>query len=509
MLINLVSIYLFAAVLLTSFFSTYFLSKSKSRHVRVFCVFSFSLSVYILGYAMEINSYTLEQMKFWNQFQYFSIPFIASLMLLFTILFKNKNYQFKWIQLILVFTIPVISFLARLTNRYHNLYYTDFDVIEASGIRLLDLEKGINYYVQQLHSLTAIIIALVLLLSGIKRKNRSENLQFILLSAATILPFLGILLIVINFSGSGLDYVAILLPGSLLLMTYVLIKFDFLEIRTKAREASFENSPDGLILLDKNYRILDFNKMANRIFPGLSDIKGNFGIDGIAPGNSEMQKAFKNDFPNEFVLSDKQDEFHYDITSSMIFDSHGKITGYLKTLRDITENNKIKEQLRNLATIDSLSGICNRNYFLELAEKEKQKAGESGYPICFLMMDIDNFKAINDKWGHGAGDLIIKEFGKLTKQTFAEGISGRIGGEEFAVVMPGYNIEMGVAIAERFLKIIENMRVWHEQTMISTTVSIGVACSENPETGIEELMKRADKGMYHAKYMGRNRVEIN
>jgi len=509
MLRNLVSIYLFGAVLLTSFFCTYFLSKSKARHVKMFSLFAFSLSIYILGYVLEINSFDLSQMEFWNQVQYFPIPFITTLMLIFTILFTKKDYEIKKIQWIFLFFIPVLTFFIRLTNPVHGFYYTGMDVVEISGIRLLLINKGIWYYVQQAHSLTTIVIAIVLLVSKIKTNKSSENKQFQVLILAAILPILGIVLIIFNFFNNGLDYVTILLPFSILLMNYAVLKYDFLEIKTKAREASFENSPDGLILLDTHYRVMDFNKTAKFIFPLLENIKGTCRVEEIAADDKSLIKVFKDDSPNEFIMKNEESEFHYDITSSAIYDIHSKPVGFLKTLRDITENNKIKNQMKALATIDSLSGIFNRNHFFAIAEKKIQNAIRSGETVTFIMMDIDKFKSINDKWGHGAGDAIIREFGNLLKSVFDGGVVGRVGGEEFAALMPGYDIEKGRDISEHFRLCIENLEVEYDKHIIKTTVSIGVSSSESVNQNIEELMKKADKCMYLAKYKGRNRVEVN
>ena len=510
MLRNLVSLYLFGAVLLTSFFSTYFLSKSNARHVKIFSVFSFSMSVYILGYLHELNSYEIIQMAFWNQVQYFSIPFISTFMLIFTLLFTRKNFKIKITHWILLFTIPSLSFLIRLTNIFHNLYYKNMNIISLSGVNLLVLDKGPWYYVQQVHALSAILIAIVLLVGKIRTNRGSENSQYGILIIATFVPLFGIILILKNFLNNGLDYVAILLPASLLLITHVIFKYDFLEIKTKAREASFENNPDGIILMDTHFRIMDFNKAAASIFPELKNMKGASGIEKILDRRTDLISIFKSNLSDEFVLENELSDIHYDITSSDIHDSHGKPVGHIKILRDITEKNRIKEQMHKLATVDSLSGLFNRNHFFELAQKEFYKFNQSGDTLSFIMMDIDNFKLINDNWGHGAGDMVIREFGKLLKEIFHQYITGRVGGEEFAVILSVHGKDKAIILAEEFRVKFEKLKIKYDTSIISnTTVSSGVSFSDSSDKDIDDLLKKADKAMYLAKYNGRNRVEVN
>lgn len=173
----------------------------------------------------------------------------------------------------------------------------------------------------------------------------------------------------------------------------------------------------------------------------------------------------------------------------------------------VNEVKKRENQLKQQATIDSLTGIYNRRYFTVLAEKELKKADRHNYSSVFLMMDIDFFKRINDTYGHHAGDIILKTVSRLIQSCMREtDIFGRLGGEEFAVFLPHTGLDEALHIAERLRKAFDEEKTTVDERLILCTVSIGAAESVNGEADLEGLMKQADAALYKAKNSGRNCV---
>ena len=125
----------------------------------------------------------------------------------------------------------------------------------------------------------------------------------------------------------------------------------------------------------------------------------------------------------------------------------------LKSIRDVTEERKIQEKLRELATTDSLSGLYNRTEFTYLAQKEFALAKKRNEELSLLMMDLDQFKFINDTFGHAAGDEVIREVGNIIKTSFRKtDIAGRLGGEEFVVVLKNTSLKEAEKAAEKLRK---------------------------------------------------------
>ncbi len=162
-----------------------------------------------------------------------------------------------------------------------------------------------------------------------------------------------------------------------------------------------------------------------------------------------------------------------------------------------------------LALVDSLTGIHNRRYLTPHLEAVMKRQYEDGKPVSLLMIDIDNFKLLNDTYGHAVGDKVLcKVANHIARNIRGFDLVARYGGEEFVVVMPDTSIKVAVDVAERLCKIIgsDPIRVDGLDDAIEVTVSIGVAESNNGECDQEKLVDMADKEMYRAKSKGRNCV---
>ncbi len=171
---------------------------------------------------------------------------------------------------------------------------------------------------------------------------------------------------------------------------------------------------------------------------------------------------------------------------------------------DITARRQAAEQLLTLATTDGLTGAFNRRHFLELAEAELARAVRHGHPTSIAMFDLDHFKAINDRFGHGVGDSVLTTVSALVRERLrVSDVFGRVGGEEFALLLPETDTDAAHSTLERLRAVIEV----HPVASRAVTVSIGLA-SLRPGDSLAELLKRADAALYTAKSAGRNRVVV-
>ncbi|MDE2311258.1 MAG: diguanylate cyclase [Betaproteobacteria bacterium] len=175
---------------------------------------------------------------------------------------------------------------------------------------------------------------------------------------------------------------------------------------------------------------------------------------------------------------------------------------------DITERKQLEDELKRQARIDLLTGLNNRRHFFELAEQELARAKRYGAPLQVLMLDVDHFKLVNDTYGHHIGDLVLQKLSEVCVQTLRGiDILGRIGGEEFAILLPETRGEQALEVAERLRLAIAGATVPLEQGgSVHLTVSIGVASVVATDARIDDVLKRADMALYAAKNAGRNRV---
>jgi len=181
----------------------------------------------------------------------------------------------------------------------------------------------------------------------------------------------------------------------------------------------------------------------------------------------------------------------------------------LFSFSDISAQIEREVTFRQLASTDPLTGVYNRRYFFDMAEKASYHANRQDQPFSMLMLDIDSFKSINDQFGHASGDQVIHEVATICSNTLRdEDILGRLGGEEFALLLSNTPLEDALSVAERLRQQIANTTVPVQSGAIQITISLGVAQALAGEP-IDGVLRRADQALYAAKAKGRNRVELS
>lgn len=170
-------------------------------------------------------------------------------------------------------------------------------------------------------------------------------------------------------------------------------------------------------------------------------------------------------------------------------------------------NLKLLRELEELSVKDYLTGVYNRKFLMEVIQKELNLGKRRKTTFSLILIDLDNFKGINDTLGHYAGDLVLKDVAELIHQNIREmDIMGRWGGEEFLVILRETEKREAIRIAERLRSVIENTPIKYQHFSVHLTASFGVANFPEDATSIIELYKTVDERLYKAKELGRNRV---
>ena len=169
--------------------------------------------------------------------------------------------------------------------------------------------------------------------------------------------------------------------------------------------------------------------------------------------------------------------------------------------------NAYHEEIYRLTTIDGLTQVFNKRYFIETLEREIGRAQRYRRELSLIMFDIDDFKAINDSFGHLAGDYVLKQLAAVIKARIRrEDILSRYGGEEFAIILPEIDAYNALQFAEKVRQMIEKAQFRFEETEIPVTVSIGVASIKPDLSDPNDFVRLADTNLYEAKAQGKNRV---
>ena len=290
-----------------------------------------------------------------------------------------------------------------------------------------------------------------------------------------------------------------------------------LEASEKRFRQLFDDSPLPYQSLNEQGEIVDVNK-AWLDMMGLSAeeaIGKSFG--DFMPANE--WRTFLNHFPR-FIKSGVLTNLHLKVNGAdnqlidiemnarVATDIDGNFKQTHGTLQNITERIANEEKLVKMATTDPLTGLNNRRSFFEMAERERLKALRFHHPYSAMMLDIDHFKSVNDTYGHNIGDEVLKFVADILKSILRDiDILGRLGGEEFAIVLPETPMADALKAAERIRAAVEDFTLETETCTISVTISIGVVQMSDAEEDNETLLNMADALLYQAKESGRNRVE--
>lgn len=237
-------------------------------------------------------------------------------------------------------------------------------------------------------------------------------------------------------------------------------------------------------------------------------------IGAIYVENRSLRGRFKDEnlvplglFANQAAVAIENAALHEALEAKVVERTASLQQALTQLTAEMAERQRVEEELRRLATFDPLTGALNRRCFYEQGEAQLTLAKEERALLSVLLFDLDRFKQINDRFGHVAGDAILKNFAALCRTSgYGEHLFGRLGGEEFALLLPYCDEKAADLIAERICSHCAKMITIVNQQMIAVTVSVGSATVDSSDLAFDTLLDRADRAMYFSKRRGGNAV---
>ena len=285
--------------------------------------------------------------------------------------------------------------------------------------------------------------------------------------------------------------------------------------------SAVEHSPSAIMITDVDGKIEYVN-------PKFTAVNG-YALEEVRGNNPRILKSAQTppevytelwqtilagkEWRGEFLNRKKNGELYWEFASiSAITDSNGSVTHFVSVNEDITARKESEEKIKRLnagleqlAMTDYLTNLYNRRYFMQRSAEEFKRAKHNNQFVSLLMLDIDEFKKVNDTYGHQAGDMALQQVAAALKFSVRDSdILGRMGGEEFAVFLPDTSLNEAFILSERIQQVLAKTSFEMPGALLTITASIGVSAITVQMSGIDDLIRTADEALYHAKRSGRN-----
>lgn len=412
---------------------------------------------------------------------------------------------------VFLLVIPSVSFIGVMTFSWHPWFYTSLELVQENGLWALARRYGPLFWVWAIYAYAIIVSSSILLIRAMVRFPKHYKYRISLLLTAAILPTVPNLLYLMGINLiKPYDPSSLFFALSALLIGLSILRYRFFDLVPVAYHSVFQNMKSGVLVLDSSMKILDLNPEAEKIFSvshlraigqslkGLSEKAGEL-ITKDRPGSAEIE------------LNGRL----YELSSAPLVSPGTRDEGLILHFHDITAlkdaEKKLSdayEQLKEIAGTDALTGLLNRRSFFEQAQREFVRSRRSSSPFSMILIDLDNFKAVNDNMGHLAGDEVLKKTaGSLIELSRGGDVVGRYGGDEFVVMPFQIDETRALELAKRYVS--EVPRRINRGTEMSVTLSIGIVVyNRSEEISLEDLFDRADRAMYASKSGGKDRAVI-
>ena len=501
---------IFSIMFLIAFISIqlaiYIYLNRKKINLKGFLGLIISVFIYSAFYSLELIAPKIDTMRIYTSIEYIGILSIPAFWIIMAISYTNKEKIINNKFYICIFFVPICLMIINFTNEYHHLFYKSYSYSIIYSLNIADLKPGVFYYITMLYVNVSFLIGNVLYVHNFFRENNLYKKRSFIIMITSLIPWFGYWVYMMGVMSVKIDIVPITLAILCLFYAYALFNSDIFGTLALARRIIFNDITDAIIVLDKYNTLIEINKKAEQIFNINNNLIIGKDCNEIFKEHSQLIKNINENKIKSFKLEvDIMGKIHY-FQGKIDLLKSSKNEGKIIILIDNTEQIALNKKLRHFATVDSLTQVYNKNYFYEISESKLKESNNTNTPVSLIIFDLDKFKYVNDNYGHLAGDIVLQKTSEVCKAVLnPEHYLGRYGGEEFVILLNDIDATKAFEIAEIIRSEIEKIDILYDGTTIKVTSSFGVFCSYK-EKNLTRLLQKADKALYKAKRLGRNRV---
>lgn len=469
------------------------------------------LLIYNLGYAMELLQDDLDRMMFWVRFEHWGIQLLGPTWLMFVLILSGNEHLITPRRVALLYGMAVPFLVTSQTLGGANLFHQNPRIDSSGGFPTFQYDRTLINYLALIYYSLCILAGIVLFTQMYFRSSPSFRPQIGIFWIASFLPWVGGALYILELTPHFIDTTPLTLTISISIFILGFFRFGTLDIIPLARDRIFEGMNEAALVLDYQNRVLDLNPALRQILPEAKSTVIGKPVQEVFQAYPTFVEMIESERigPVEFSITNGESQLTYQTRLSPLYKKgQTEPIGKVIILHDITPMKELMRKLEILATTDGLTQLCNRHHFQELAQLEFYRVERYGGELSLITFDLDHFKVVNDRYGHAAGDATLVHIAQLCKRlTRQSDIVARLGGEEFAILLPQTSLQSAICSAEKLRLAFEQNPVEFEGGRFIVTASFGVSNRKLPERGnFADLLRAADRALYRAKEAGRNQV---
>ncbi len=441
---------------------------------------------------------------------YFGIVLSPVAWFIFAISYTRRQMRLSTTALNLICIVPTITMILVMTNDWHHLVWSNVFLTQADGYTGMVVDHGPWFIFHAIYSYALLVVATTILAWAIGQSTGQIKPVLAVIFAPLVVCLANLFYLSDWNPSPWFDLTTLGFAAAAMILDGGVLRYGVLDSLPVVRDRVVEQLTDGVIVINTEGMVIDINPSALALL----------GTTRERLSNKPITKYITT-VPLDDLLSNRMEnidirvgERAYDVTASAV-DATDPNPDVVLVFREVTQRRKIeqdlreaKEELIRLAHTDSLTGIHNRRFFMQRLQEETERVRRHGSNLSLLLFDMDFFKKINDTYGHDMGDQVLRAVADASMEIKRiTDVAARIGGEEFALLLPETDSTGAVQIAQRLLEAIESVKL----PMIggsrpTVTASIGVATVSVRSEDMENVLNHADEALYKAKHAGRNQV---
>jgi diguanylate cyclase (GGDEF)-like protein len=500
---------------------------------RPFTWLMVAIAAYATIAAANASSFSLPVIIFLATLEYVAANSVVALYFTFTLYFAGHRQWLRHRRRSLIWLVPIVNMLLVMTNHWHHLVWREW-LMPVFPDKMITAQHGPGYFWIAASFYVYVLTGSLLVARAALTASDLYRKQAITIICSVFPPVIAGSLYAFELVPLSIN----ILPMSFLLTGLIyftsLFRFRLFDLLPIARDVLIECMGEGVIVLDDECRVIDLNPAAQRYIAHPPE--------KLAACIGQPLQAVLSHWPEivtccqttgglaTTIIKRPHIPCYLEVQVSCLCDYQQQNTGKLLVVRDITQQEQaqiqiqqanqalksqlkeiqtLRDQLREQATRDRLTGLFNRHYFEEAMPAELAKAKRCQSPLSVMLLDIDYFKVVNDSYGHLAGDHALRVFSQtLQAHIRSSDIACRYGGEEFVIAFPGMSLNEAYAKAISIRHAFKSIPIEFAEFRFHATVSIGVGCFWDYSESQDQLLRKVDQALYAAKTKGRDRVEI-